>query len=70
MITVCKGCTDRFIGCHGTCTKYIEQKKIHVAQLEEIKREHMKEAEYRSFNCHSRLESIRRKQLRDGRGRK
>lgn len=26
MITVCRGCTDRKVGCHGTCSKYLAEK--------------------------------------------
>lgn len=30
MVTApCKGCQDRHLGCHGTCEKYQEYKKIH-----------------------------------------
>lgn len=29
MIYACKGCTDRQVGCHITCEKYIEQKALH-----------------------------------------
>jgi hypothetical protein len=24
-ITVCKGCKDRFLGCHGVCERYLKQ---------------------------------------------
>ena len=70
MIVCCKGCTERAVGCHSTCTKYIEAKKIHLQRCEIIWKERRKECEYQAFHKDSRLESIKRKQLRDGRGRK
>ena len=27
MITCCKGCSDRHIGCHADCEKYIREKE-------------------------------------------
>ena len=27
MITVCKGCQDREVGCHAKCERYIRQRK-------------------------------------------
>lgn len=31
----CKDCKDRFVGCHGTCTYYIERSKRHEKRREE-----------------------------------
>lgn len=28
-ITCCKGCTKRYVGCHGSCEEYNAQKKRH-----------------------------------------
>lgn len=67
MIDCCKGCTERAVGCHSTCIKYIEQKKVHVEKAQEMRRSRKQEFEWRAFNQDSRLESIKRKQLRDGR---
>ena len=35
-IRCCKDCQDRFIGCHGTCEKYIAQNKAHQEELKRI----------------------------------
>lgn len=40
MIKCCKDCTDRTVGCHSVCPKYLEEKRIHEEQLEE-KRQRM-----------------------------
>ena len=40
-ITCCKGCLDRYVGCHSKCDKYIEQKikndEVNNKRLEYIK---------------------------------
>ncbi|WP_291632247.1 hypothetical protein [Clostridium sp.] len=28
-ISCCKGCLDRFVGCHANCEIYIKEKKAH-----------------------------------------
>lgn len=35
MIKCCKDCTDRTVGCHSVCPKYLEEKRIHEEALEE-----------------------------------
>ena len=67
MIDCCKGCTERVVGCHSHCTKYIEQRKAHVEKAQEIRRARKQEYEWRCFNKDSRLEVIKQKQIRDGR---
>ena len=39
MITVCFKCTDRHIGCHATCERYIEQAERHQKELTEVRRQ-------------------------------
>ena len=29
----CKGCTDRYVGCHSECGKYIEVKKRNIERM-------------------------------------
>lgn len=29
-ITCCKGCTDRVVGCHATCTRYLNDRERHL----------------------------------------
>ena len=67
MIDCCHGCTERAVGCHRTCIKYIEQKKAHVEKAQEMKRARKQAYEWQCFNQDSRLEVIRQKQLRDRR---
>lgn len=31
----CKNCTERFLGCHGTCESYIEYRQARDAMLHE-----------------------------------
>lgn len=39
MITVCFKCTDRHIGCHATCERYITQAEQHQNELADIRRQ-------------------------------
>lgn len=34
----CKGCTERHMGCHGSCEKYIAKNKEHQKKLAEAKK--------------------------------
>lgn len=44
MDCACQGCTERVVGCHGTCEKYAEyrqalsnrKKRIHKAKLKDL----------------------------------
>lgn len=36
MISSCKDCTERFIGCHGVCETYIQQKNEHLLKKEQV----------------------------------
>lgn len=38
IVTVCHRCTDRHIGCHGTCERYLEQR----AEMDRIRAEQRK----------------------------
>jgi hypothetical protein len=40
-ITVCKGCEERFIGCHAVCERFKEQSR----QQDELKERYMKSIE-------------------------
>lgn len=35
----CKGCTERHFGCHGSCEKYIAEKKQYEEKMEPIRKE-------------------------------
>ena len=38
MESVCKGCTDRYTACWGSCKKYIEAKAAHDEQKKAIEK--------------------------------
>lgn len=42
MVYCCKECTDRYIGCHGKCEKYIEEKKRYLEQKKKDDSENLK----------------------------
>lgn len=37
--TVCRDCTDRVVGCHGSCEKYISEKAEAKEKSDSIKKE-------------------------------
>lgn len=55
-IDSCYQCPDRYPGCHGSCEKYIQQKK----ELEESKAETRKQAEIRKGLNHQLYSTIHR----------
>ena len=38
MIWCCKDCTERYVGCHGKCEKYIKQREEHDNQRREAQK--------------------------------
>lgn len=38
MIWCCKDCTERHVGCHGKCERYIKQNEEHQKRLAEEKK--------------------------------
>ena len=57
MITCCKDCTERHLGCHSKCEKYINQKK----EAEKIKEKRIQENNY-SDASFRRFERIHRRE--------
>jgi len=43
MKSVCKGCQDRFVGCHSTCDRYLEAKTEHNATAAMIREKQMEQ---------------------------
>lgn len=46
----CKGCTEREIGCHQTCKKYIEEKAEHDRQMKEYNKSKPRVIGYRDYD--------------------
>jgi len=61
IIYPCKACTDRYIGCHGSCVKYIECKN----KSAEIARQRLVEADNtdRLIKAVERMRKRRRKHV-------
>lgn len=38
-ITCCKDCTERHIGCHGSCQRYLDEAKAANAERERLRKE-------------------------------
>lgn len=39
----CKGCTERLVGCHSTCNRYLEWRKDRDQEVGSIKNKHQRE---------------------------
>ena len=48
-IEVCKDCTEREIGCHATCKKYIDAKKEWEETKKKIYAERCRDVEYDAY---------------------
>ena len=59
MICPCKGCTDREIGCHSKCSKYINWNKIISKKRDIVQKEKQKIQVTRSY-VRQRMEEDRR----------
>lgn len=57
----CKNCTDRKMGCHSECSKYIKYLEIHNKEKQEIYKNTLKRTEYMSFISVQRTRDKKRK---------
>lgn len=48
-IHCCKDCTDRQIGCHSTCEKYIQSKEEHEEKRAFLREQKQKQTSYISY---------------------
>ena len=60
MITVCFKCTDRHIGCHATCERYIEESELNRKKREE----NQKQKDAYSAQLGRKISSVLRMQRR------
>lgn len=58
----CIGCTDRAVGCHGKCPKYLADKAENDKKLEIIAKARKADRDAGSFKLNSRSASLKRKQ--------
>lgn len=57
----CVKCTDRTVGCHGSCLKYLNDKAEAAMENERIRRIKMAEKDITSYECEAREKAYRRK---------
>lgn len=57
----CKNCSDRKLGCHGDCEKYINWHVEHVEHLQEIRRRKFIENQAASFEIENTRKATRRR---------
>ena len=61
MITTCKDCPDRTIGCHSTCGKYLAQKAEHDLETERIRNLKIQDYEFKKLAGDHRYKQLNRK---------
>ena len=61
MIKCCKDCTDRTVGCHSVCPKYLEEKCIHEEKLEEKRHRLNNDRIHKDFVQSGVLKSLRQR---------
>ena len=67
-ISVCKGCTEREIGCHSWCEKYLKQVEENAEKHHKIMEE---KAKYSQYNEYARERNTKiKKKVKGRRGRK
>ena len=66
MITIqcCYNCQNRAVGCHGTCQKYIEERKEYDAKRLEIRKSKAAESDYDDYIAKGNVKRLRRKTRR------
>lgn len=65
-ITCCKDCTDRQIGCHATCERYLEQKKRNEEEVDRAHEYKMVDLEYSKLS-QEHLRRLVKKKVRNRR---
>lgn len=60
----CNGCTERHVGCHGTCEKYKMEKAVYDKQQAKIKKEKQGDIDYYCYqqSRYERLNKLRNRQ--------
>lgn len=61
MITTCKDCQDRAIGCHSVCERYIKQKAEHDLDAERIRNLKIQDYEFKKLAGDHRYKRVKRK---------
>lgn len=53
----CRDCTERFIGCHSQCLKYIDYRQKLEAERQKIREKADAECEYRNYVANQAIKS-------------
>ena len=59
-ITCCKGCTDRYIGCHGKCDIYREQ-KVKINELNNKRLEYIRSNAWTEHHRQAKMNALKYK---------
>lgn len=59
-VSPCMGCTDRAVGCHGKCEKYIAYKAAGLADFKKRKEHYIAESRVERYVCDSKTRVLKR----------
>lgn len=65
-ITVCHNCTERYIGCHGSCERYLTEKREQDAIVAEMMALHNREKDVTEFQVGGKLKAMKRMRKNGG----
>ncbi len=61
----CKDCTERHVGCHGTCERYKDWKTAHDAEKDARFKAKQEEATFRKYKVDVRNHAKKRARMRN-----
>lgn len=65
-IKCCRDCTERHLGCHGTCERYKKEQADMLASREEIRKQKEKDIPYENYKFAS-IDKMRKAQRKNKR---
>lgn len=60
-IHCCRDCSERRMGCHGSCERYLAEKAAHEAERERRKQAAVREWDYRCYRSDIKARAERKK---------
>ena len=62
----CKDCTERHAGCHATCEKYAETKKVYLELKDKVNKERYKDSVVNSFEVEQKTKVLKKQNHKKG----
>ena len=56
----CKGCSDRYLGCHDHCRKYLDDKERRLKEMAEFKKRNSGNEQLKEIYSRKKVKKIKR----------